>query len=133
LAAGWQVLSNDARLALVFDLGNDDWLVRESRDLLQDLANRERKLSEGKAPDAEAEAERRAQIETIRAQTEATRAQAEAERADAEAERARAAELTSQDYKTRGRVLAAAIEARASGVARAEANEAAAPTKENED
>jgi hypothetical protein len=109
LAAGWQVLSNDARMRLVVDLDNDDWLVRESRGLLQDMADRERKLLQGKAPDAEAEAERRAEIEKIRAQ-------AEAARAEAAAERARAAEQAAQanaEAAEKGRELAAVMKATA--------------------
>jgi ElaB/YqjD/DUF883 family membrane-anchored ribosome-binding protein len=108
LAAGWQVLANDAHLKLVVDLENDEWLTRESRVQLQDLADRERKLLQGKAPDAEAEAERRAQNEAIRAQAEAVRA-------EAEAERARAAEKTAEAYvkdAMAGRALATAIQAR---------------------
>jgi hypothetical protein len=126
LAAGWMVLSNDARMRLTVDLDNDDWLVRESRGLLEDLAERERKLLEGKAPDAEAEAERRLQVEKMRAQTEAARAEKEAQRARAaeqaaqdnaaraekEAQRARAAEDEAKanlQEALKGRALAAAI------------------------
>lgn len=68
LAAGWQVLANDAGLKLAVDLESDEWLTRDSRVQLQDMADRERKLLQGKAPDAEAEAERRAQHEAFRAQ-----------------------------------------------------------------
>ena len=107
LAAGWQVLSNDARMRLVVDLENDDWLVRESRGLLQDLADRERKLLQGKAPDAEAEAERRAEIEKIRAQVETARAEAEAERARAAEQEAKA----NAEAAEKGRELAAMIKA----------------------
>ena len=81
LAAAWQVLGNDADVRLAVDLGDDAWLQRYAREELQHLLDRERKLLQGKAPDAEAEAERRAQAEAIRAQAEATRAEAEAERA----------------------------------------------------
>jgi hypothetical protein len=126
LAAGWMVLSNDARMRLTVDLDNDDWLVRESRGLLEDLAERERKLLEGKAPDAEAEAERRLQVEKMRAQNEAARAEKEAQRARAaeqaaqdnaaraekEAQRARAAEDEAKanlQEALKGRALAAAI------------------------
>lgn len=76
LAAGWQMLANDAELKLAVDLESDDWLTRDSRVQLQDMADRERKLLQGKAPDAEAEAERRAQYEAFRAQTEEIRGQA---------------------------------------------------------
>jgi hypothetical protein len=76
LAAGWQVLANDAHMKLIVDVDDDDWLVVHARDFLENLANRERKLLEGKAPDAEAEAEARAEIEKIRAQTVAARAEA---------------------------------------------------------
>jgi hypothetical protein len=107
LAAGWQVLANDAHLKFVVDLENDEWIVRESRIQLQNLADRERKLLQGKAPDAEAEADRRAQYEAIRAQAEAVRA-------EAEAERARAAEEAAKVYAEQamaGRALAAALQA----------------------
>jgi hypothetical protein len=83
VAAGWQVLSNDAQMRLVLDVQNDYWLVRESRGVLEDMANRERKLLEGKAPDAEAEAERRADYEKMRAQAETARAEALADQARA--------------------------------------------------
>lgn len=61
LAAGWQVLAVDAGLNLDVDAENDEWLQKEARVKLQDLAYRERKLLQGKAPDAEAEAERAGQ------------------------------------------------------------------------
>lgn len=116
LAAGWQVLANDAHVRRIVDLQDDGWLERNSRLELQDLLDRERKLLEGKAPDAEAEAERRAQ-------TEAIRAQAEANRAEAEAERARAAEQRAQ-AETRdalaGRTLAAELRAQAASTAPAD-------------
>jgi hypothetical protein len=92
LAAGWQVLGNEARMRLLVDTPDDDWLVRQSRGVLEDMANRERKLLEGKAPDAEAEAERRAERERGRAENERIRAQAEAARGEALADQARAAE-----------------------------------------
>jgi hypothetical protein len=103
LAAGWQVLANDARMKLVVDVDNDDWLIREAHECLEDLANRERKLLEGKAPDAEAEAEARAEIEKIRAQAVAARAEALADQRVAE----QALELNAQ--AERGQALAAAI------------------------
>jgi hypothetical protein len=105
LAAGWQVLTNDARMMLVVDVDNDDWLMHEARTCVADLANRERKLLEGKAPDAEAEAEARAEIEKIRTQAEASRAEAMADQARAAEQ---AANLNAQDA-IKGRALAAAI------------------------
>jgi hypothetical protein len=105
LAAGWDVLASDVELKLLVDLENDEWLMRESRIQLEDLANRKRKLVQGKAPDAEAEAERRAE-------NEAMRAHAEAERAETEAQRARAAEQEAKinlEEALKGRALAAAI------------------------
>jgi hypothetical protein len=121
LAAGWQVVANDAELKLVVDIENDDWLVQDSRTQLQDLANRQRKLLLGKAPDAEAEAERRAENEAIRAQGEAKRARSaeqaareNAARAETEAERARSAEQEAKlnlEQAIKGRVLAATIQA----------------------
>jgi hypothetical protein len=109
LAAGWQVLANDARMRLIVDVDNDDWLVREARGCLEDLANRERKLLEGKAPDAEAEAEARAEIEKIRAQAEAARAQALADQARVAEQ---VAKLNAEDA-IKGRTLAAIIQAEA--------------------
>lgn len=76
LAAGWQMLANDAELKLVVDLESDEWLTHDSRLELQDQADRERKLLQGKAPDAEAEAERRAQYEAFRAEAQVMRGQA---------------------------------------------------------
>lgn len=118
LAAGWQVLANDAELKLVVDLENDEWLRRDSRPELQDLADRERKLLQGKAPDAEAEAERRAQFEAIRAQAEAVRAEAEAERARVAEQTAKAAEQAAKasgeevvKYETKAAALKAAVQA----------------------
>lgn len=105
LAAGWQVLANDAHMKLVVDVDNDDWLIRAAHECLENLANRERKLLEGKAPDAEAEAEARAEIEKIRAQAVAARAEALADRRVAE----QALELNAQ--AERGRALAAVISA----------------------
>jgi hypothetical protein len=112
LAAGWQVLANDAHLKLVVDVENDEWLTRESRVLLQDLADRERKLLQGKAPDAEAEAERRAQYEAIRAQAEAVRAEAEAERARAAEQAALANAVAAAEANAKGQAIKAAIQAR---------------------
>lgn len=107
LAAGWQVLTNDARMRLVVDVDNDDWLVRDARGCLEDLTNRERKLLEGKAPDAEAEAERRAEIEKIRAQVEAARAEALADQARAAEQAAKA----NVEDAIKGRALAAMLQA----------------------
>jgi hypothetical protein len=90
LAAAWQVLGNDAHIRSTIDINDDDWLRQFSRLHLQDLLDRERKLLQGKAPDAEAEAERRAQTEAVRAQEKAVRAEAEAERARAAEQRAQA-------------------------------------------
>jgi hypothetical protein len=107
LAAGWDVLASDVELKFLVDCENDEWLMRESRVQLEDLANRRRKLLQGKAPDAEAEAERRAE-------REAMRAHAEAQRAEAEAKRARAAEQeakTNLEQALKGRALAAFITA----------------------
>lgn len=115
LAAGWQVLSTDAHMRLVVDVDNDNWLVRDARGCLEDLASRERKLLEGKAPDAEAEAERRAEIEKIRAQVQAARA-------EAMADQARAAEQLAKlnaEEALRGRTLAAVIKADTAAALRA--------------
>ena len=108
LAAGWQVLANDARMKLIVDVDNDDWLLREARECLENLANRERKLLEGKAPDAEAEAEARAEIEKIRAQAVAARAEALADQVRAAEQ---AAKLNAEAVKDR--TLAAAAKAQA--------------------
>jgi hypothetical protein len=81
LAAGWQVLANDAEVKFVVDLMSDDWLTSESRAQLQELLDRERKLLQRKAPDAEAEAERHAQDLSIRAQAIKAVIQTAAERA----------------------------------------------------
>jgi hypothetical protein len=124
LAAGWQVLANDARMRLVVDVGNDDWLVHEARGCLTDLANRERKLLEGKAPDAEAEAEGRAEIEKIRAQAEAARAEAMADQARAAEQ---VAKLNAEDA-IKGRALAAVLAAD-SDAAIQRAEQTAAPGK----
>ncbi len=86
-AAGWEVLRFEAR-RLVPELEDDEWLVRDSRD-------------------AEAEAERRAQYESIRAQAEAARAEAEAERARAAEEVAKA----NAETALKGRVLAQMLQA----------------------
>jgi hypothetical protein len=107
LAAGWKVLANDAHVRLVVDLQDDDWLQRYSRLELTNLLDRERKLRQGKAPDAEAELESRAQAEAIRAQAETTRAEAEAERARAAEQRAEA----NLQAAERGRALAATVRA----------------------
>ena len=116
LAAGWQVLTNDAHMGFIVDVDNDDWLVREARGCLTDLANRERKLLEGKAPDAEAEAEARAEIEKIRAQAEAARAEAMADQARAAEQ---VAKLNAEDA-IRGRTLAAVLKAEADAIQGAE-------------
>jgi hypothetical protein len=107
LAAGWQVLANDAHVHLIVNLEDPEWLQRNSRLELQGLLDRERKLLEGKAPDAEAEAERRAQTEAMRAQSEANRAEAEAERARAAEERAQANERAALN----GQLLAQSLKA----------------------
>jgi hypothetical protein len=122
LAAGWQVLANDVHVRLVVDLRDDLWLERYGRMQLQDLLDRERKLVQGKAPDAEAEAERRAQAEAVRAQEEAARAVAEAERA-------RAAEQLAQAQTRKAILLASRLppESAREVFARIDAAEAAEP------
>lgn len=107
LAAGWDVLASDVELKLLVDLENDEWIIRESRVQIEDLANRRRKLLQGKAPDAEAEAERRAENEAMRAHREAKRAEEEAERARAAEQEAR----TNLKDALSGRALAAMIQA----------------------
>jgi hypothetical protein len=119
LAAGWQVLANDARMMLVVDVDNDDWLMHEARACLADLTNRERKLLEGKAPDAEAEAEARAEIEKIRAQAEAARAEAMADQARIAEQ---AANLNAEDA-IKGRALASAMLSDADAIQRADRSE----------
>lgn len=81
LAAAWKVLANDIQVRLIIDIRDDAWLQQSARLYLQELLDRERKLLQGKAPDSEAEAERRAQAEAVRAQDAAARAETEAERA----------------------------------------------------
>jgi hypothetical protein len=127
LAAGWQVLANDARMRLVVDVDSDDWLLHEARGCLENLANRERKLLEGKAPDAEAEAEARAEIEKIRAQ-------AVAARAEAMADQIRAAQMFAAEQgaklgaeTVKGRTLATVMKAQAD-VPIQSAEETAAPS-----
>jgi hypothetical protein len=111
LAAGWRVLANEAHACLVVDLQDENWLQRSARREIQDLLDRERKLLQGRAPDAEAEAERRAQVEAVRAQAETARAEAEAERARAAEQRARAETARAEFESARGRALAAAVTA----------------------
>lgn len=118
LAAGWQVLANDAESNLVVDLENDEWVVQESRVQLQDLAVRERKLLQGKAPDAEAEAERRAQYEAIRAQAETVRAEAEADRARAAEQAAKASAEEATMLKTKAQAVATQAQAALQAVKR---------------
>jgi hypothetical protein len=102
LAAAWQALANDLHVSSTVDIHDDEWLQRYARLHLQDVLDRERKLLQGKAPDAEAEAERRAQAEALHAQEAAARARAEAERA-------RAAEQEARAEARRAQALAARI------------------------
>ena len=58
LAAGWQILANDARLHVDLDLVDDSWLGYRARDVIQQLLDDEGRLLQGKLPDDEARAVR---------------------------------------------------------------------------
>lgn len=54
LAAGWQILANDARLHADLDLVDDSWLEYRAREVIQQLLDDEGRLLQGKLPDDEA-------------------------------------------------------------------------------
>ncbi len=54
LAAGWQILANDAHLHVDLDLVDDSWLEYRAREAIQQLLDDEGRLLQGKLPDDEA-------------------------------------------------------------------------------